>query len=91
MIYCIWSPLIIPISEIPPCTILNSHNALYPNYFRVFFMLLQEFKYQPEYFSQGIRYCRGEESLGAALVTESCVVSQLVCHSPDSSTLSEII
>lgn len=33
MIYCIWSPLIIPISEIPPYTILYPPNALYPNYF----------------------------------------------------------
>lgn len=40
MIYCIWSLLIIPMSEIPPHTILYSHNALYPNYFRVFFLFV---------------------------------------------------
>lgn len=30
-------------------------------------------------------------TIGAALVTESCVISQLVCYSLDSSTVSEII
>lgn len=36
MIYCIWTPLIIPISEIHPYTILLSPMAFCPNYFREF-------------------------------------------------------
>lgn len=50
MIYCIWCPLIIPISKIPPHTTLYSRSALYTNYFRVvFFLLLEELKYQPQH------------------------------------------
>lgn len=71
MIYCIWGPLIIPISEISPHTTLCSRSALYTNYFRgVFPLLLEELKYQPQHemtvcFLQGMRYFWSQESLPA--------------------------
>lgn len=59
--------------------------------------MLQEFNYQPQsamtvfFAGNQIFLERGVITIGAALVTESCVISQLVCHSLDSSTVSEII
>lgn len=74
---------------------------LSPNYFRGFFLLLQDFKYQTRlemtvlffFFFAGNQIFLEQAviTIGAALVTESCVISQLVCHSLDSSTVSEII
>lgn len=97
MIYCIWSPLIIPTPEIPPHTQRYFPKCLFIPIILWVFLLLQGFKYQPQtemtvfFAGNQIFLERGVITIGAALVTESCVISQLVCHSLDSSTDSEII
>ena len=69
-------------------------NALYPNYFSSFFLFHCCYKIlnanlSPIFFKESD--ISGVITIRAALVTGSHVISQLVYHSPDASTASEII
>lgn len=102
MTYWSWIPLILPLWEVITASHCIPSNAfVYQLFQRGFFLLLQDFKYQTRlemtvlFFSffagNQIFLEQAVITIGAALVTESCVISQLVCYSLDSSTVSEII